>query len=343
MITSKQMAEKFHMFINLLNHLEDYIRNKKERKDQLNVPKNVRIVLREVISSKITLHYFINKEEFSTKNYISSKSNEQIRNEIKYIKKVNPMSFNQKYLENTNFFYDSSNEIYILNYLSVEKLFSITKFCFKRMLQRKFKEYQKLYEGENSKNFVLSNIYEKQIKNVNPKNRYINTLSIKKENSSSQTLDTLFENDKSIKKIRFPVCNLKKQISYLSYEELESNKRKKSFKKNSSLPLIYSDNKNKKLPQCVSYSMLSSSESSNNVLLNYKKLDIYRQKINSENEKRKMYFINKPNIFIVKNYKDEQTDNVKNKKYKNNNISVPIIIKEGSNLRYFPNISNGRK
>ena len=50
---NKQLAEKVQMFFNLLCQIDDYIRNKKERKDQLRLSKNFRLVLREVISSKI--------------------------------------------------------------------------------------------------------------------------------------------------------------------------------------------------------------------------------------------------------------------------------------------------
>jgi hypothetical protein len=51
MITSKELAETILMFYNLLYHLDDYIKNKKERKQQLKTSKNIRLVLREVISS----------------------------------------------------------------------------------------------------------------------------------------------------------------------------------------------------------------------------------------------------------------------------------------------------
>ena len=39
MSTSKEVAEKIHMFNNLLYHLDDYIKNKKERKGQLHLLK----------------------------------------------------------------------------------------------------------------------------------------------------------------------------------------------------------------------------------------------------------------------------------------------------------------
>ena len=66
MITSKELAERILMFYNLLYHLDDYIKNKKERKQQLKTSKNIRLVLREVISSIKNVKYFINKEEIDT-------------------------------------------------------------------------------------------------------------------------------------------------------------------------------------------------------------------------------------------------------------------------------------
>ena len=63
MSTSKEVAEKIHMFNNLLYHLDDYIKNKKERKGQLHLSKSIRLVLREIISSKKSIKYFLSKED----------------------------------------------------------------------------------------------------------------------------------------------------------------------------------------------------------------------------------------------------------------------------------------
>ena len=157
MITSKKIAEKVHMLYNLLFHLDDYIKNKKERRGQLRVSKNIRLILREIISSKINLNYFINKEELdSYRDLISKKNDEKFEIEKKYIKKINPLSFNQKNLKTINLFYNSSNEINILNYIILEKLLSIISFCFIQITKQKHKESIANFEKKYKNHFYLN-------------------------------------------------------------------------------------------------------------------------------------------------------------------------------------------
>ena len=66
MLTTKQIAEKIDMFNNLLFHLDDYIKNKKERKGQLHLSKNIRLVLREIISSKENANYIQKNQHRNT-------------------------------------------------------------------------------------------------------------------------------------------------------------------------------------------------------------------------------------------------------------------------------------
>lgn len=162
MSESKQLAEKIHMFYNLLYHIDDYINNKKERKDQLRVSKHIRLVLREIITSQINLNYFIKKEELVSYKrggeFYIKKSKETIEKEKEYIKQINPLSFNQKNLHTINLFYNSTNEIYVINYFSIEKIFNIIRFCFKNIISQKHKEYQdNLERNKKNKNFFLLN------------------------------------------------------------------------------------------------------------------------------------------------------------------------------------------
>ena len=169
MITSKYIAEKINMFYNLLYHLDDYIKNENDRKGQLRVSKNIRLILREIISSKINLNYFINKEEIDSYDDLIKKENEDtIEKEKKYIKQINPLSFNQKNFETINLFYNSNNEIYVLNYLSLEKIFSIIRFCFIQIMKQKNKEFKEKIEKKNSNNFGLYQADDKE--NYNNKN-----------------------------------------------------------------------------------------------------------------------------------------------------------------------------
>ena len=134
---SKQslLTERVKIFHNLLCHIDDYINNKKERKGQLRLPKSIRLVLREVISSKINLNYFINKIEIDHKT--ENNSEEIIEKEKEYLQKINPLGFNQKNLETINLFYNTNNEKYIINYLTIEKIFSIIHYCFNQIMKQK--------------------------------------------------------------------------------------------------------------------------------------------------------------------------------------------------------------
>ena len=156
MITSKEIAEKIHMFYNLLYHLDDYIKNKKERKGQLRVSKNIRLILREIISSKINLNYFMNKRELDSYKDLNLKTNDDIvEKSKKYIVKINPLSLNQKNLNTINLFYDSGNEVYILNYLILEKIFSVIRFCFMEIVKKKNKECIEKLEKKFRNEFIL--------------------------------------------------------------------------------------------------------------------------------------------------------------------------------------------
>lgn len=284
MITSKDIAEKIHMFYNLLYHLDDYIKNKKERKGQLRVSKDIRLILREIISSKINLNYFINKEELDSYNDLIKKENEDtIEKEKKYIKQINPLSFNQKNLETISLFYNSNNEIYVLNYLSLEKIFSIIRFCFIQIMKQKNKEFIEKIEKNNNNNFGLyqadnkenynnknaidkkynilkkilkADIQKEQIQDKNKinndRNNNINILSFNREN-----INDIFINNKSspnntiINKRQNSLDYLRNQINKINTQMNLSLKKpkinrfypKKTFKKNTSLPLII-DNKN---------------------------------------------------------------------------------------------------
>lgn len=152
---NKILAEKVQMFFNLLYQIDDYIHNKKERKDQLRLSKNFRLVLREVISSKILLNILINNEDL-IENYTVKNTVEEEKKEKTYIKSINPLSFNQKNLNNINLFYNTNTEIFVINYLVLDKIFSLIRYCFREIIKQKNIELGNIL-GNNSKNFVLNN------------------------------------------------------------------------------------------------------------------------------------------------------------------------------------------
>ena len=153
---NKTIAETLQMFTNLLFHIDDYIRNKKERKGQLSVSKNIRQVLREVISSIVNLKFFINNVIIGSED-IKKKPIEEINNQKLYIKTINPLSFNQKNLNNIQLFYNTNCEIFVINYLILDKIFSILKFCLKEIFKKKNDDYDQVL-GRKNKNFVLNNM-----------------------------------------------------------------------------------------------------------------------------------------------------------------------------------------
>ena len=269
MSNSKQLADKINMFCNLVYHIDDYINNVYQKKDQSYVSKSIRLVLREVISSKINLKFFINKEEVEpSKN--EKILEEKIQKENKYIKKINPLSFNQKNLGTINLFYNSNNEMYVINYLSVEKIFSIIQYCFKNILKQKNIEIKKRFERQN-KNFVLYDTQSGEINyNVNKENNTNNTINVNKtvlinkllinkskprkeyNNINSVNIFSIFNQSYKLNNIRSFLNNnsniknnyLKKRIRLVKQINSSSKIRivnpliKKSLKRNISLPMI---------------------------------------------------------------------------------------------------------
>lgn len=209
MITTKEIAEKIHMFYNLLYHLDDYIKNKKERKGQLHLSKNIRLVLREVISSKNNLKYFINKEEIDSHFFdlMLSKRSKKQEEIFKNIKVITPLSFNQKNLNTINLFYNSNNETFVLNYIILDKIFSIIRFCFIETLKKRKIEFIKNFENKNSTNFSLHKIDESEISffSSNENNLFLtgknSTLKNILETKKEEDFDTSSTN-KGLKKIK---------------------------------------------------------------------------------------------------------------------------------------------
>ena len=225
MITSKEIAEKIHLFYNLLYHLDDYIKNKKERKEQLNTSKNIRLVLREVISSKNNVKYFISKEEIDSqigqllaiKNIIKEKKIQ------KDYKNLRPFSFNQKNLKTINLFYSANNEAFVLNYLILEKVFSIIRFCFYETLKKRNNEFIKNSEDNNFENFSLRKVNGTEMNFLNEGNLFFNRLknnSLKNniENKSEEIFDTSSSNQ-GLKTIKSNKTFDKKKIN----DELKKN------------------------------------------------------------------------------------------------------------------------
>ena len=291
---TKQLAERIHMFFNLLYHIDDYIKNKKERKGQLRLPKSIRLILREVISSKINLNYFINKEELDSYK-VGKKSEDDIQKEKEYIRIINPLSFNQKNLETINLFYNTNNEMFIINYLSIDKIFTIIQFCFRQLMKQKKIDFKKKYEDEH-KNFVLFNIEESDLLRSNSNKYMDNNLSTK---------------NNIIKKI-LKIQNKDSCINYPYYTderrlfEIDKNKSNNNIGTNNSVNI---------------FSIMNNSYKLNNVtsILNYNKNNLITK---NNNLKMQINKINKQmNLSPIKS--NNKISLSKNKLKRN--ISLPLI------------------
>ena len=329
MITSKGIAEKIHMFYNLLYHLDDYIKNKKERKGQLRVSKNIRLILREIISSKINLNYFINKEELdSYRDLFDNKIETIISKEQLYIKKVNPLSFNQKNLHTVNLFYNSNNELFIINYLVLDKILSIIKFCFVNIIKQKNKEHIEKLEKKYKNDFVLYHIDDEG----DTDNKKTEEKIINKNND-----DALKMQLKTDKKLRIDINRINQnninKFSPLNIPNILNNKNNLSLYNILSSPNNNNDsNSNNKI----------FAESFNDLRKNINKMNspIYSSliKTNTNNTNRVLSKNNfKKNLslpLIMDNKRIDFHSNEKNKNIQNIkfNINIPITSRREKNI-----------
>ena len=173
MTTNKTIAEKINVFLNLLFHLEDYITNKQQREEQLHVSEIIKTVLNEVSSSEIIKNFFYKGADINNEIIEDNKLEKEFRinklteGKIKYLKKVNPQSFNQKNLETLNFFYNSTGEADMIYDMTKMKVFSIIKFCLTQLMQKKFKQKEKEIYSKINFALINKNTYYKKKNNYN--------------------------------------------------------------------------------------------------------------------------------------------------------------------------------
>ena len=312
MITNKTIAERINVLLNLLFHLEDYITNQQQREEQIHISDIVKSVLNEVTSSETIKNYFFkgavpNNEINEDKNEIKPefKLNKLTEENINYIKKINPQSFNQKNLDVVNFFYNSSGEADMIYDLVKLKIFSIIKFCLTHIMEQKFSEDEKKIFSKI--NFALINktsFYKK----VEPNNRNKDDNNFTKYRSRSSIRSKIFSAPNFI----IPPSSLmgpdfKKKF----FPKIENNKYKKiGFAKN--YKLIQSNNEEK------------FEETTNNKKTRYNKLK-KNDKISSETKIDLINILNKMKkkpIFSSKDkYKKNKSKNKLPKLDENNVIN----------------------
>ena len=284
---NKAIAEKIQMFTNLIFHIDDYIRNKKERKGQLNVSKNIRQVLREVISSIVNLKYFINNVVIGSDEQ-EKRSVEEINNQKVYIKTINPLSFNQKNLNNIDLFYNTNNEVFIINYLILDKIFSILRYCLREIIKQKNLDYDHVL-GRKDKNFVLNNLKSDELANDDDTNEEnILRKMLKKKYFIEKSRQ---EKDK-IKLAKIKINNLKYKFNTI---------------KNHTVDASNAINNN--------YNINNISKNLNKIIIN----DDGNSKTNENYLHNQIRRINKDNIPLVK------VKNSKTIRTLKNNMSLPLI------------------
>ncbi len=301
MTEQSTLAEKIHMFYNLLYHIDDYIKHMQERKGQLRVSKNIRLVLREIIYSKKNLNYFINKEEleaYQKSGLFEHKTPESILREREYIRKVKPLSFNQKNFSTINLFYNSTNEIYVLNYFSIEKIFKIINFCFNKVILDKQKEYINKIESDKSyKNFILIN------DDYEPKCNKKKKISI-----------NLIRNKINYVKPLYNFSNRNNINIFYSSLKIKNMTNNKTLNRNSSLPLINIKKQNI-YSSCYGKRVLIPGNST--IIIDE------NQKISNYKEKNK---ISSASIKYIRNTNDDDNEADNNNKPPSNNQTNNNII-----------------
>ena len=332
MTTNKIIAEKINVFLNLLFHLEDYINNQQQREEQLHISEQVKIILNEVASSERDKQFFYrgadmnNKTEEDNEIEYEFKLNKLTENKIKYIKRINPQSFNQKNLEVVNYFYDSAGETDMINDILKQKIFSIIKYCLTHIMQKKNQEKEKeIYSKVNFALINKNNYYKKKEKEKDSsifiKNRSVSNLREKFISRPNFIIPpTIVE--ANFKKTNLPVIkrpnkniiNAYNKTGFAkNYKLIQPNMKDIDEEKNSKILSsyngLYKSKKNFKIPASSQLDLL-------NILYDMKKKPIFSNKELSSKKGFKKNYIKIEENNIISNSIIEESSEIKNKKKK---------------------------
>ena len=332
MTTNKIIAEKINVFLNLLFHLEDYINNQQQREEQLHISEQVKIILNEVASSERDKQFFYrgadmnNKTEEDNEIEYEFKLNKLTENKIKYIKRINPQSFNQKNLEVVNYFYDSAGETDMINDILKQKIFSIIKYCLTHIMQKKNQEKEKeIYSKVNFALINKNNYYKKKEKEKDSsifiKNRSVSNLREKFISRPNFIIPpTIVE--ANFKKTNLPVIkrpnkniiNAYNKTGFAkNYKLIQPNMKDIDEEKNSKILSsyngLYKSKKNFKIPASSQLDLL-------NILYDMKKKPIFSNKELSSKKGFKKNYIKIEENNIISNSIFENSSEIKNKKKK---------------------------
>ena len=337
MTTNKIIAEKINVFLNLLFHFEDYITNQQQREEQLHINEIVKNILREVASSETVTKFFyrgadINNETIDENEYEPEFTVDILtEDKIKYIKKVNPQSFNQKNLEVVNYFYNSTGEADMIYDILKMKIFSIIKYCLTSIMQKKYKEKEKqIYSKINFALVNKNNYYKKKENLFFQKNRSISNL---KERFISRPnfvipppiVEAHFKNKNFpiIKKQNKNIVNAYNKTGFAkNYKLIQPYMKEKDEEKTSkilsSYTSFYKYKKQIKIPPESQLDLI-------NVLHNMKKRPIFNNKEAANKKGNKKSNIKIDDNNIISNTNSEE---VIDKKYKKNKSEKRYYLKK---------------
>ena len=326
MTTNKTIAEKINVFLNLLFHFEDYITNQKQREEQLHMNEIIKMVLGEVASSEKVKTFFYRGADINNEIVDEKEIEHQFRvdrlteKKIKYIKKVNPQSFNQKSLATVNYFYNSSGEADMIYDILKAKMFSVIKFCLTSIMQKKNKEKEKqLYNKLNIALINKNNYFKKNENSIFLKNRSVSNLKdrfISKPNFIivPPTIEAHFKtkNFPLIKKQNRNLINVYNKTGFAkNYKLVQSPLKEKDEEKK----ILNSNSKsgkyknNIKIPQKSQLDLI-------NVLQELKKRPIFNIKETSNKKDIKKNFMKINDSNILNKTNNESLFEIKNKKKK---------------------------
>ena len=346
----KIIAEKINVFLNLLFHLEDYINNQQQREEQLHINEIVKSLLSEVASSETAKIFFYRGADVNNEIADEKEVEQEFRvdkltdDKIKYIKKVNPQSFNQKNLEVVNYFYNSSGEADMIYDILKMKIFSTIKFCLTHIMQKKYKEKEKqIYSKINFALINKNNYYRKKENLILPKNR---SISNAKERFISRPnfiipppiVEANFKNKNFpvIKKNNKNIINAYNKTGFAkNYKLIQPYMKGKDEEKSSNIlssyNCFYKNKKQIKIPPESQLGLI-------NVLHNMKKKPIFKNKEISNKKGFKNNNIKIEDNNLMNNTNIEDVTDIK--QYKKNKGEKRYYLKKNANNKKEMNYSN---
>ena len=297
---SKEIELEINKVIETVLHFDKYLSNKEEKDKKLNLSKNSKDLINEIIKSKKITNFLCYDEKIiKHRNSIGiMKAINSMLNKTKIInknihrtRKINPISFNQSNLLSNTFYSGTDAEFYFISNIIKSKVLDIVKSCFEYKFNQNEKEIESKKNAlNNNKNkFIL--ISNNNLKKAKLRNRYYNSLInnnlLSMKNYSIRTdISKLFDT---------------KNINNSNITILDNSKIKNNYihKSNSCLNMLFpSQNKNssstndKYTSMSFKYSSIKNSKNKKNTFYKRNMMCLNKKNIKDDIEKSFMPLIN---------------------------------------------------